>query len=331
MYKKKARLFEDFVKVIGHFKLKTAGFPPHVKSEDEKKAFCNNLNFSMKFNGELLLNPEDIVSDPIACQWFKMLPCLFSGKWASFQQFSEEITYVHSRTALVHIMNNPAKRLKDIFLCTPYVLQLTVELIKSKLRTNLHSNLVYNVFITSETRIEMYKRMRALRSAKFTILYTNTDSLCFYGDKDIPERALPVGSAYGEFKPVFHRDAKLLTWRSLGPTNYSIGYTDETGCFHQKTSLHGMSLAPALSTPNPSIDCRLFSSMLDDLYEGRKKCVATAQNRVLAVKDSFMWQKYSVKYFMFRNNSFKKRVLKRRNDNYTTLPFGFRQKAMKVK
>jgi hypothetical protein len=79
-YRNSAPIFREFLKIIEHCKLKHQAYPDDVVSENDKNAYCIQINHTMAFTGDLLLDPASISPDKDLRQFYKYAQNMLLGK-----------------------------------------------------------------------------------------------------------------------------------------------------------------------------------------------------------------------------------------------------------
>ena len=176
----------------------------------------------MGFSGtKLELSLEDFYSEPNLRQQFKLILNSMLGKLAQ-QPHKEHNQLVTSEKQLQEIMKNCD--ITNISITNEEFCHVSLKG-KEASKVNKKGNCIVYAFITARTRILMHKNLIRLQKSGHNLFYTDCDSIIFSAKKGSHIHPIPIGGAFGDFKPELGKGAKITSFSCTGRKQFRLGYS----------------------------------------------------------------------------------------------------------
>ena len=265
-YYASADLFSKFVKLLARNKIIHSKAP---KEEIDK--YCSQINQSMKFSGNLIVNPEDIKPNIVTRKYFKDALVSFLGKFGQQNR--------RTRSIIIQSQGHLSKtfytsKIEQMF---PFEKAVLVVIRESKKisRFNHNANSIIYSHILSLARIEMHRHLMHLWNINLTVYSINNDAIYFTLPRD---SALPfnLSQSFGHFKDEF-QDCTIIKYVSFGPKTSCIYYIDENNKVSYDIKARGFSLKAQYA--KNIVDKIDFEKFLFSSLTGDKKSIKIPQYR----------------------------------------------------
>lgn len=258
-------------------------------SHEDKEKYVEEINTKMGFSGSKLeLKIEDFSSDPDLRQQFKVILNSMLGKLAQ-QSPQETSQFVTSQRELRELMKN--HDITNVNIAANEFCHLSVQS-KKPFDVNKKGNCVVYAFITARTRILMHQHLMALQKAKFSLYYTDCDSLIFVGEKTA-SLPLPIGFAFGDFKEELGFGTEIQSFSCTGRKQYRLAYTRKGNRNREEEVLFkikGISLTSQLAKKRVLDQFPTPDVLAQDIEAKKKICIP----QVRRVKNSFRKQMFHI-------------------------------------
>ena len=189
-FRERSYIFSNFVKYLSSTKIKNSGFPPDVKTEDEKLDYCKKLNKKMKFTHPSLgLSPKMITFDSIKKNCAK--DALNSNNSSNYNMlFLNYVNYLgvlgklsqdpnqgdslilRSQMELEKILNNAAYEISDFSLIGEKLACVKVKRRQGYEQFSRRGNVILGAIVTGNSRIYMHENLLKIVEAGQIPLYT---------------------------------------------------------------------------------------------------------------------------------------------------------------
>ncbi len=175
----------------------------------------NSLNLT-----EDMLEPNDLKR-----RQYKGLMNSLIGKLSQKSSFPQT-KYVTTPEEIDATFSNGNKKISDFLPISDDLCELVIEeeTADSKRKPNRKTNPVLGAFVTALSRIDMHKQIMILVADGMVPMYTDTDSLVFFGPKN---RAPPfkMTGNLGDFRKEYQSEAQSFC--CIGKKNYAISFDRE--------------------------------------------------------------------------------------------------------
>jgi hypothetical protein len=215
-YKKRENIFAEFVKVLAAQKLKNTNIFELINSDsrDEKEKICHALNVKMNFDTDpnLILTPDNIVSNPAQKELFKLMLNSFYGRFALHTNFTHHY-FCRSLQEIERYASQKDTKIIDIFSFSDDICEIEV-VAPTKVKPNLNGTLYITSEINALARKFIYEKSEEIEKAGGMILSIDTDAIIFA----LPPQAtnpLVYSHAFGDFKNVLGSNSIMESFYSL--------------------------------------------------------------------------------------------------------------------
>ena len=311
---KQGGLFTQYINTFLKLKQEASGFPPHIKTEQEKDKYIQEY---LDHEG-ILLDKESIVKNAGLRSLSKLALNSFYGKFGQRTNMKKTV-FIKDIKTLMNTLTDPSKLLMDFHIMNDDVIQVEYQHTEDFEQQSFNTNVTIAAFCTSWARLKLWSIMQRLGDR---VLYHDTDSI-IYSVKE-GEYNPPLGSYLGQLTDELSckelgcsKENCTGHWIeefvSCGPKNYSFRVnTGEVVCkvrgfsLNYKSSLilNFNSMKEALVGWKMKKPKELITVKTELC---RSKNERTVFNRVIA-------KHYGVVY--------DKRIVK---PDFTTVPFGYRK------
>ena len=271
----------------------------------------------MNFHGtNLELQRNDIESNSHKRKLYKRFMNSCIGKFAQQKQFPET-KFVRSAEEIDKILED-GEIITDFNTIGESVCRVETEPGSEKKcnRFDRKANPIITAFVTALSRIDMHKNIVLLVEKGFTPLYTDTDSLIFFGptEKNIPLATSPI---LGDFKEEFNKT--LRSFCCIGKKNYAVTMASEKNMEETVLKVRGLSFHS--KTASNKICFNDFKKFLSRQSE---TLPVIPQTHLKLKKNPHSVSK-EVRHMRIATQLNFGRVLTK-SINYTTVPYGFKGK-----
>ena len=304
-YERKGPIFLNFIKLLAYKKLQYSGFPRFVITDEEKKKYVQRLNDEMGFEEPFRLSISDISNDNDKKDYYKKSINSFFGRFSlgTGKMEQEKQIFVDKAKDFFDLIFN--KKVSKIGIMSDEICELYVKTKKNPIVANPGGNLIYNSFVTSYGRIELYKALQTLSEKGFKILYTDTDSIIFKGGKNA-QIPLNEGFSFGSWRNEFP-GKKIQAFYTLGLKNYALLYKEHDIEF-ETIKICGLKLQSQI------INTQSYRALLLEQLEK----IILNQEKILVSKGEAKLKQCP---FTLQNT----RSLRRRFNSFNSQPYGFRE------
>ncbi len=233
-------------------------------------------------------------------------------------KFSQRTTYpgtkFASSTADIEGILNSGNIIQDFTVLGENICELQVEPTTPTMTepTNRKNNPVIAAFVTALSRIDMHTYITLLNNHEFVPMYTDTDSIIFYGPQGkIPP--LPISSNLGDFRQEYKNAEGFCC---IGKKNYAVSVS---GCDEKPIlKVRGISFKPQKS--REVISFKTFENFL----KGKEKAPTIQQSHIFKGKNPCEVSHKLVGVNLATKLNFN-RIL-RKTSHYSTFPYGYLNK-----
>ena len=321
-------LFAGYIDMFLKLKQEASGWPDSVASEKDKAQYLSDY----KEREGIVLDKENIKKNPALGSIAKLLLNSFWGKFGENMR-KNKTSFFHESEAdkFFQCISNPSKTVKDFYIISDDMIQLTWEDTKNLIPEDYKTNIFIAAFTTCWARLKLFSLLEMLDRR---VLYFDTDSVIFVsrvGDKD-PE----TGSFLGELTNELKKPGDFITeFVSGGPKNYAFKtLLGEQVCkvkgfsFNYKNSklINFSSMLQLVSNPREKI----VNSVKKLKLKKRKRKDRQSENEVnkVVVTNERKITRQKLKRKLYNRVEQKeyrivydKRVLQK--DSFDTLPYGY--------
>ena len=250
------KLFRDFILNIVRRKVECSGFPSDCKDRNSKEAYVSEMKQSC---GIHISSLDKIEKDPAGRYLNKIMANSVWGKWA--QNPSSQYEIKMCTTIVEYHKRLLTGCVKHVTLLKEDLLQIEIKCDRgidgeNRERENARSglggrNTIVGSFVTAAARRLMYDRYLSVVH-KDQLLYTDTDSIVMYRNKDnVNHMELPTSNLLGELKDE-HEElmSENPTWYvqeffAFGPKMYQLIFKDKvTKCIvHWDKTMKGVNMS----------------------------------------------------------------------------------------
>ena len=126
-YKEAKPIFKQFLQILGSYKIRNSGFPPHVQTFEEKLSYCDGINQKMQFYHEKLqLSPNNVQNNRQLRDAFKLGSNSLLGKLSQNADMDKDVN-LSSQDELDKLFYHPNYQISDFFPLSDYVIQAKVK------------------------------------------------------------------------------------------------------------------------------------------------------------------------------------------------------------
>ena len=321
-YKKRENIFAEFVKVLAAQKLKNTDIFESFASDscDEKQKICHSLNVNMRFDTHpnLLLTPNNIVSNPAQKEFFKLMLNSFYGRFALHTNFTHHY-FCRSLQEIERYASQKDTKIIDIFSFSEDICEIEV-VAPTKVKPNLNGTLYITSEINALARKFIYEKSEEIENVGGMILSIDTDAIIFA----LPPQAknpLVYSHAFGDFKNVLGSNSTLESFYSLGPRNYSITYKDSLGVQQHLLKVKGLSTQSANNCN--IISPQMYQDFIEKQFNSDICQIYLPQMRKNVKKQTKKFHEI-LTYFEFGNEIHAKRYIFTKQQDFNSYPYGYK-------
>ena len=196
-------------------KQEASGWRESVTTESERAQYLTDY----KEREGIELDPKNIKKNPPIRSITKLLLNSMWGKWAENKR-KNRTSFFHESEAdkFFQCISNPSKTVKDFYIISEDMIQLSWEDTKYMLPENYKTNIFIAAFTTSWARLKLYSLLEMLDRRA---LYFDTDSVIFVSRNGDEEPT--TGAFLGDLTNELKKPGDYITeFVSGGPKNYSF-------------------------------------------------------------------------------------------------------------
>lgn len=315
-YSQTGPIFQKFYRILAHYKLKYAGFPPNVFTKEQKQSYVDSINKEMKFCDKLKLTLENVERKEKEISMIKSCGNSIFGKLSQKADFPRNI-YVLSYSELIQFYRSIKYSIEDILVINSDICQVVVRPKKDILQVNRNTNVILASYVFGLSKIKMQKHIMELLEKKAKIFYMDTDSLAYSLPKST-QTPLKVSNCYGHFKSLVS-DSEIVSFVTLSPKTYSL-VCHKNGTTKKIIKLKGLALNSVYLSEyvNPKTFDHFLISYLHDVMTYIR--VPQIRNKISKVSKSI---NPKLETHFFRNELTKKRALIKTDKDIFTKPYGY--------
>ncbi len=278
-----------------------------VEVEDIKE-----INSKLGFeNTNLEISPSQLQPNETKRKLFKSFMNSCIGKFAQRKNFPNS-KFVRSAEDIDQVLKN-GEEITDFSIIDEYLCRLETTPKTEHNIIDRKTNPIITAFVTALSRIDMHCHIIKLSRVGFTPLYTDTDSLIFFGPKN-QKVPLPTRPFFGNFKEEFKK-AELDAFCCVGKKNYAVTMKEKG---KEKTELKVRGLSFQSQTTLSNISFMDFKNFLCI----RNNFRSVPQARLKTNKNSYEVSKHIVPIKIATTLNFHRILLP--NNTYKTLPYGYK-------
>ena len=314
-YSTRKAFMKPFIRILALEKIKASGWPSGLETEAEKEDYLDKINtFYETLGTELQLYKSHIQFNKEKRQFIKNQLNSLLGKLAQGANELSLRTVTHHRD-LWHACESKDKPLYDF-----QILGNSCLLYQQNLRPgeNKRGNSIVYAMITARGRVLMFNQMDFLEKLGCSIYAVSTDCIAFSRKKHTLLPTHLIGDLFGQFKKEY---SNICSYLSLGPRNYNVIYKNDNG---QEESVIKVSGLMVCAGNVEKVNWQFYKQMVSDFLEGKETEADIAQERVS--KSHEIIKTVSTKYKL-RSCVYSSRSIVRLNEEVSTLPYGYTNKA----
>ena len=295
--------FSEFINTFNKMKMAASGFPDHVKTDLQKRAYVKTLESRDKIK----LSVDEIKKSPGICNMSKLLMNSSWGRHA-YDESNSKVLYFTKPHEFYEMLNSPKFELDNLEIVNDDMIRVTVKPNEDFQTPSGQGSVIYSVFTTSYGRLAIYD---AMKRVNHNCCYVDTDGVIYIKRAESP--VIPIGIALGCFKNELKDSSDCIeVYAGAGLKSYA--FKTRKGMVECK--LKGISLDYDASK-------QLNLKSLIQLVTQDKNMVTTVTypSRIKRPRQNVtnIHNKTETKTFRF---IFDKRVI--RGSGYLTYPFGYR-------
>ena len=216
-------IMASYVNCFMKLKLEASGYPPNVRTEDEKEEYIRFI----KENEGIELDPEKIEYNPGLRATAKII---LNSHWGKFSQRPDKATkkFVSTNQEFLEIIASPKNEVREIIHVNDDVLFVDYKPSQGYAESSPTSNVIVGGYVTTYGRLELYKYLSRLGE---NVLYCDTDSVIFkkrVGSYS-PEISQLVGGMTDELDGEY-----IVEFIANGPKNYAYKTSSGRECIKVK-------------------------------------------------------------------------------------------------
>jgi hypothetical protein len=304
---KSGGLFTNYVNTFLKLKTEASGYPPWVKTEEDKTVFIDQFyekegirldRGKIKYNAGLRSIAKAFLNN-------------FWGR-LGLRENLPRTHFAQSVENFFEIVNNTGHVIKDFQIVNDSTVALVYENHADMKRTDVTTNAALAAFTTCHGRLHLYKYMKLLGDR---LLYTDTDCIIFKANSLKPELDPPVGHYLGDLTSELGPDEHIVEWVSSGPKSY--GFLTNKG--RKVCHLRGFTLNyknSLLINFDVMKDLVLNQKIQNNPY--LKSVVTVNENKI--TRNKFKNTLYNTKEIKQYKTVYDKRIIL---PDLSTVPFGF--------
>ena len=183
-------VFSEFITTFNRLKMAASGFPDHIKTDLQKRAYVKKLEFKDKIK----LSVEEIKKSPGIRNISKLL---MNSSWGrhGYDESNSRVLYFTKPHEFYEMLNSPSFELDNLAIINEEMIRVTVKPDEDFQTPSGQGSVIYSVFTTSYGRLSIYE---AMRRVNHNCCYVDTDGVIYIKREESPE--IPLGIALGCFK-----------------------------------------------------------------------------------------------------------------------------------
>ena len=304
-YKKKGKIFQEYVNTFLKIKQESSGFPANCFDENGeiKESIVDEYISGYLDHEGIHLNREKIMKNEGMRTVAKTLLNSLWGKFAQ-NEGNTKVVFVKNYDELMEWVQDKRYELTTFDFVSEDSMRLCLHPQEPYITPLKNGNVVVACFVTSYSRLRLYEKLQKLQHR---VLYFDTDSIIYYTNVNESDVDVECGNYLGELTNELDEGEWIESFCSTGPKCYS--YVTNFG----KTIVH----AKGFSLKGEGKDKINFDSMKHTVEDKQNKIEINYTNVISRTKTQKIHTKNETKIFSF---TFDKRIV---NDDFTTLPFGY--------
>lgn len=313
IYRKSAKIFEDFYALLARLKIKSEPLPIGTNNED----YTARLNSLMPW---LRIEASDFKENPALRAFAKLLSNAALGKLSQYD-VKKKSNYVETYNQMKKMFNDPKIKVNAVHLIHQQMAEVVFEPKDFLVGLHRNTNVIVYSHVTAYARLDMLKDMKKFRDCGYELYYTDTDSIVL----ELPEKDYESfkmrnninSPAYGLYKEETKGD--IEEFFSLGCKNYFI----KTNKKENILKVRGFTLGTICT--EKTLNGEKLKSLVNERLVGKAHIEETSQSRMKinkitgTVKNDVQVKKYSNmtfdKRFIYDKNMFT-------NAKGDSLPYG---------
>ena len=168
---KQGGLFTQYINTFLKLKQKASGYPPHIKTEQEKDKYIQEY---LDHEG-ILLDKESIVKNAGLRSLSKLALNSFYGKFGQRTNMKKTV-FIKDIKTLMNTLTDPSKLLMDFHIMNDDVIQVEYQHTEDFEQQSFNTNVTIAAFCTSWARLKLWSVMQRLGDR---VLYHDTDSIIY--------------------------------------------------------------------------------------------------------------------------------------------------------
>ncbi len=329
VYSKEEYIFSKFMKTLAVLKLKVGkeimwnSTIPNITILQHSATSANyaeEINRHLDLRGTTLeLRQDDIVPDRQKRQLYKNFMNSTVGKFS--QKTRQKSTVFATCAADIENIILNEETIQDFRVLGEDVCQLETRISRES-RSCRKTNPVIGSFVTALSRIDMHKHILTLSKYKYVPLYTDTDSLIFFGNSSSTPPPLPISHNFGDFRKEYEN---LEAFCCIGKKNYAVTLKPSTPSDLQESGddkivlkVRGLSFKAKNSQTSVT-----FDTFRDFLTNSSRKTTSIPQVRVTKSKNPIAVTRKITHVKLATALQFNRTLTD--SPNYITLPYGYKE------
>jgi hypothetical protein len=217
-------LFDGYIDTFIKAKQTYSGFPPHVTTEEQKKAFCDEF-----FRAENIQLDYREVEKNETLRYVAKLCC--NSLWGKLCQRTQltRTTIVDTTEEFQMLLTDPSKEVNDLWPINEEQMLISYTPVETAVFPNERGNVVVAATVTAEARLRLYAELKNINTRS---IYCDTDSIIYESVDGEPEP--DVGNFLGSWTDEVPPNLYITDFVSTGPKTYAIRYSNGTHTFRCK-------------------------------------------------------------------------------------------------
>ena len=156
-YSKFEKIFSKFMTFFASQKIRFSGAPSDIKTEEQLRLYCNNINQKMKFHHKFTrLMPDNIKTNTVRRNLVKEALNSILGKMSQDSHVASNLI-LDSEDELQRLIQNPIYKIDYLQTVGERLIHAQVKRAEGFERINRRACLTLGAYITSYSRIEMFE------------------------------------------------------------------------------------------------------------------------------------------------------------------------------
>jgi DNA polymerase elongation subunit (family B) len=206
---KSGGIFTEYINTFLKGKQEASGFPNHIKTEQDKRAYIKNYYDKERVN----LDYDKIQKNPAQRTCYKL--CL-NSMWGRLGMNCDRYQYklINDPKEWYEMITDDTLILGQVDILNENSIQVFYK--KKFNEESTETSVTHAAFVTCHARLKLYSELEKINKR---VLYFDTDSIIFVANESdyVPE----LGDYLGEFTNEIDDDDYIVEFVSAGPKNYS--------------------------------------------------------------------------------------------------------------